>query len=484
MIKGLTHDKRTGQPIQRLAVSIKVAIGLPPDAKEGRKAPVKLDHFIFLKKSATEQNKWEIEPQLTKHYGKNCREIEIVLLDDDVDNVFPTQLAWFNATQCLCFGDGEIATRRTKEHPEGQPWSPCGKECPQSISGECKPSGDLRFMLAAFPVLGSVARIHTSGVRSIVQVTSSIQQIQTITGGRLAGIRCNIVLRPEKTSYESKTDGKRHTTTIYAFNLEMKADGIKELVSKMTDHARLFEQTRKMLGTGRIEVVEDNDARAGEIAAEFYDVDVASPSAPTKFPDSDVTEVAEPMKQPNMDVMCQDCRQINGHANDCVHAKPAAPSNGKCPECKQEGGAHHKLCKLATAEPQPAQDSTPTAKSAETTAKPAEAPTEAPKGVEMALYAREVHELTKKIDEKKRPYLLIEVTDKDQFEWQLLVVSKKLYDRAKGLKGKTFRAEFTETKSKGKTICEMTALLEVVGEAPAQPVQEILDPDPSLFDKD
>ena len=322
MIKGITNSD-DGTPIQRLSVATKVAIGLPPG--DGRKAPTKLDHFVLLRKSQSAQNAWEVDPDLTKAYGTKCREIEIVLLDDDVENVFPTKLAWFTQSQCVCFGNGDIATRRTKEQPDGQPWTPCGKTCIDLEEGRCKPSADLRFMLAAFPKLGSIARIHTSSYRSIMQISSSIQQIQTITGGRLAGIRCKLVVRPEKTSYMG-TDQKRHSTTIYALNLEIQAAGIQELVGRMTDHARLFEQTKKMLGTGRIEVIEEDNERAEEIAPEFYP---AANIAPVKFPEPDETEevkVVEPTKQPNMDVRCGDCGGTNGHEKDCKYAaKKAEP---------------------------------------------------------------------------------------------------------------------------------------------------------------
>lgn len=468
MIKGLTHDK-TGAPVQRLAVSTKIAIGLPPDVKAGRKAPTKLDHFIFLKKSTVEQNKWEIDGELTHVYGKNCREIEIVLLDDSDDNVFPTKLAWFNATQCLCFGDGDTATRRTTEHPDGQPWLPCGSECPQNQSGECKPSGDLFFMLAAFPKLGSVARLHTTGKRSILQVTSSIRQIQTITGGRLAGIRCMLVLRPEKTAYKGK-DGVPHTTTIYAFNLEIKADGIKELISKMTDHARLFEQTRKLLGTGRIEVMEDDNARAGEIAAEFYHTDIAPPA---KFPDAEEAEIVEPIKQPNMDVICSECRKVNGHADDCFQVSSALPASGKCPECRQDAG-HHRLCKHYKApviDAQPAQDGEPKKKATEPPSEKKESATK-PENEKMALFVKTIEERHKTLNGKKSSYLVLSVIDKEKLEWDLYVWSKSLQERAAGLGGKTFLGEISQKKQANRTFCQLEAILEVAGEAP------ILDGDP------
>ena len=46
MIIGVTHDQ-DGRVIQRLSVSTKVSIGLPPNGD--RNHPTKLDHFVFLR---------------------------------------------------------------------------------------------------------------------------------------------------------------------------------------------------------------------------------------------------------------------------------------------------------------------------------------------------------------------------------------------------------------------------------------------------
>ena len=47
MIIGVTHDQ-DGRVIQRLSVSTKVSIGLPPNGDCNH--PTKLDHFVFLRK--------------------------------------------------------------------------------------------------------------------------------------------------------------------------------------------------------------------------------------------------------------------------------------------------------------------------------------------------------------------------------------------------------------------------------------------------
>jgi|GEM_PF-3082143 len=281
MIIGLTHTAN-GETVQRLSVSTKVAVGLPPDSN--RKAPTKLDFFVFQRKT----NKgpglgagWELDPALTEHYGKSPREIEIILLDDEPEAIFPTQLAWWTATECKCHGDGERATRRTEANPDGEDWEPCGKTCPDLEEGRCKPSGDLRFMLADFPTLGSICRLHTSSYRSIMQINSAIEQIRTITGGRLAGIRASLVVRAEKTSYTGD-DQKKHSTTIPALSLEVKAKGMKELVAGMVSTAHLFEQTKKLLGAGHVQIVEPDEEVAPELNKEFYSLVDAERDKPVK----------------------------------------------------------------------------------------------------------------------------------------------------------------------------------------------------------
>jgi hypothetical protein len=184
MIIGVTHDQ-DGRVVQRLSVSTKVPIGLPPNGD--RNYPTKLGHFVFLrKKKSANCVEWEADPELTQHYGEQRRELHILLIDDDIENVFPSSYGWWTATERKCWGDGVTATRRTAEKPGRQPWTQCGSGCPELASGQCKPGGDLRFVLADFPRLGSVCCIHTCSYRSIRQIHSALQEIQTFTGGRLA----------------------------------------------------------------------------------------------------------------------------------------------------------------------------------------------------------------------------------------------------------------------------------------------------------
>jgi hypothetical protein len=62
------------------------------------------------KKKSANQLRWEADPELTRHYGEQCRELHIMLMDDDIENVFPSSYAWWTATERKCWGDGTTAT--------------------------------------------------------------------------------------------------------------------------------------------------------------------------------------------------------------------------------------------------------------------------------------------------------------------------------------------------------------------------------------
>ena len=279
MIIGVTHDQ-DGRVVQRLSVSTKVSIGLPPN--RDRNHPLKLDHFVFLrKKKSANRVGWEVDPELTEHYGGECRELHIMFIDDDIENVFPSSYAWWTATQRKCWGDGTTAIRRTTEKPGGQPWTTCGSGCPELAAGQCKPSGDLRFVLANFPQLGSVCRIHTCSYRSIRQIHSALQEIQTFTGGRLAGITAQLTARPEEARYFDRKEKRKKTSSIWALSLEVEGEDMEKLIANLTENAKPFAESRRLLGSSDkiLEVMEDEQEQAPEVAAEFYSTQLSGSSA-------------------------------------------------------------------------------------------------------------------------------------------------------------------------------------------------------------
>lgn len=223
-ILGLTHDEN-GTALEKLPVTIKVAIGEGPEPGNGNGHPRRLDHFVFKRKSLRGQDVvWEPAPDISEAHGEKPTELGVIFLNDDPREVFRTEYALWVPSGCRCRGelvqitnaDGlryEMqATRRTQKHPQGEEWpgnykyvsgpkkglpvEPCGDGCPDLERGDCKPSGDLYFILEKFPTFGAICRLHTSSYRSIRNLSNGLMQIRRLDGGRLSGIKAILKSQP------------------------------------------------------------------------------------------------------------------------------------------------------------------------------------------------------------------------------------------------------------------------------------------------
>jgi hypothetical protein len=299
-ILGLTHDEN-GVAFARLPVTSKVAIGEGPQPGEQNGHPRRLDHFVFKRKTLRGQDVvWEPATDIAKLHGEKPTELGIIFLNDDPREVFRTEYAWWTTAGYKCRGElvqiengsgvkyEMRAIRRTQKHPEGESWPgsykyvdgskkgqpvpPCGDGCPDLERGDCRPSGDLYFMLEKFPTLGAVCRLHTSSYRSIRNLSNGLMQIRRFNRGRLVGIKAVLKATPEKIWY-SDDNGVRHSSVAHILSLEIAATDIPGLVASMTEPVRLLEQGRGgFRSNGKVQyVVRETDAeRAEEIASEFY----------------------------------------------------------------------------------------------------------------------------------------------------------------------------------------------------------------------
>lgn len=299
-ILNLTHDDH-GSALQRLPVGIKLAIGEPPAADDPKGHPKRLDHFVFKRRGQKGQDViWEAAEDIASVYGTNPREVGIIFMDDDIENVLRTNYAWWSQTECKCSGElvqvengngpkfAMQAIRKTQRCPDGESWpgvykytegpkkgqpaEPCGDGCPDLEAGRCKPNGALYFNLDRFPMVGAIASIRTTSYRSIRNLSNGLMQIQKITGGRLAGIRVMLRAEPEKISFES-SDGKKRTSIAHILSLRIDATDMKVLLENMTETAKLFAQTKLLGGGGRPVqyLVEDSEKeKAIEMSGEFY----------------------------------------------------------------------------------------------------------------------------------------------------------------------------------------------------------------------
>lgn len=321
-ILGLTHDEN-GSALEKLPVTIKVAIGEGPEPGNGNSHPRRLDHFVFKRKSLRGQDVvWQPAPDISKAHGEKPTELGIIFLNDDPREVFRTEYALWAPSGCRCRGElvqltngGGLryemqATRRTQKHPEGEEWpgnykyvdgpkkgqpvEPCGDGCPDLEQGDCKPSGDLYFILEKFPTFGAICRLHTSSYRSIRNLSNGLMQIRRLNGGTLSGIKATLKASPERVSYSDR-DGTRHTSVAYILSLEIGGTDLRTLVANMTEPARLLTEGRPTieLSRGTQYVVHETDAeRAKEISGEFYPNSDAAVDASAE-PSSGQSEKAE-----------------------------------------------------------------------------------------------------------------------------------------------------------------------------------------------
>jgi hypothetical protein len=299
-ILGLTHDE-SGAALEQLPVTIKVAIGEGPEPGKENSHPRRLDHFVFKRKTLRGQDVvWVSAQDIALAHGEKPTELGIIFLNDDPREVFRTEYALWVPSGCKCHGelvqianrDGPRyemrATRRTQKHPEGEAWpgsykyiggpkkgqpvEACGDGCPDLERGDCRPSGDLYFILEKFPTFGAICRLHTSSYRSIRNLSNGLMQIRRLNGGRLTGIKAILKASPERVSYSDR-DGTRHTSVAYILSLEIGGRDLRTLVANMTEPVRLLGEGREAMSLAPgVQYVarEAEPERAQEISSEFY----------------------------------------------------------------------------------------------------------------------------------------------------------------------------------------------------------------------
>jgi hypothetical protein len=121
-----------------------------------------------------------------------------------------------------------------------------------------------------------------------------LQEIQTFTGGRLAGITARLTVRPEEDTYFDRKEKRKKTTSFWALSLEVEGNDMRKLIANLTENARLFAESRKLLGSGGkdLEVIEDEQGQTSEVAAEFYPTSAKGSPATEPIENSSTAETA------------------------------------------------------------------------------------------------------------------------------------------------------------------------------------------------
>ncbi len=92
-ILGLTHDGN-GAALEKLPVTIKVAIGEGPTPDDENGSPRALFHFVFKRKTMRGQSVyWETAPDIAEVFGEKPTELAVIFLHDDPREVCPSEYA-------------------------------------------------------------------------------------------------------------------------------------------------------------------------------------------------------------------------------------------------------------------------------------------------------------------------------------------------------------------------------------------------------
>lgn len=299
-ILGLTHDEN-GAALEKLPVTIKVAIGEGPTPDDWNSSPRALFHFVFKRRTLRGQTVyWEPAPDIAEVFGEKPTKLAVIFLHDDPREVCPSEYALWTRKGRLCHGElvqianGNApsyemqAIRRTTEHPEGESWpgnhkyadgpkkgqsiESCGEDCPELESGKCGPSADLYFILEKFPSLGAICRLHTGSKTSVPNLSNAVAQLHSWNGGRLKRVKAILKVTPELRWHPGQY-GEWETSVVPILSLEIGGTTLNSLVTTMKEPARLQLETQ-VASTGEQRkpfVIRESEAeRAQEIADEFY----------------------------------------------------------------------------------------------------------------------------------------------------------------------------------------------------------------------
>jgi len=188
-IAGIT-DNRQGTP---LAGKIKLG---KLDEKKGR--PIACEYFVV-----PPEVQAAISPYTGEPYGEQPECLDILLLEDELEKVFPHYLRKYQPSQgIVCKGDGERAQRFDMETRKWREVECRFQECPEYKEHRCKPFGRLTFLLPATESTG-VWALDITSLNSIKALLSDLRYVQRQTGGKLRGVPLQLYREPRKVQVDS-----------------------------------------------------------------------------------------------------------------------------------------------------------------------------------------------------------------------------------------------------------------------------------------
>lgn len=241
------------------------------DGKGSFQLPVRYEHFVVTTTEKGPDGNFKIDERVMKALGPEPKEIPIRLPFDSIDMNFFTSFQYYAGNKCICRGDGENATRWTKEgveqHVKCIP-DKCEYLQPDAKGAtRCKPSGILSCHIPVSMEAGAVYRFRTHSWNSVSGILAALRYISENTNGILQGL-------PLKMKFLKKSTQEHGNVSIVTVVL----DGIEMMT--MREKAYIEFENRKRLGIN-MKLLEDRARAVGflddhddpeDVAREFYAV--------------------------------------------------------------------------------------------------------------------------------------------------------------------------------------------------------------------
>lgn len=185
--------------------------------KDGKQLPKKSDEF-HVTSNLQQNGQWVVPKgieEAQKVEGGKLRTIPVRVLFDTPDNNFRSGYACFNNDgRQVCAGNGEKASRLSNKGRQDVE-CPGHEYCEFGKANRCKPYArllvGLESMFEKDPL--SAFAFRTTGYNSVNALTSRFAQYHALLDGKIAGLPCNLVLRPKSTA-------KSRRQPIYYVDLE------------------------------------------------------------------------------------------------------------------------------------------------------------------------------------------------------------------------------------------------------------------------
>ena len=219
-IKGIS-DKR------RLTRVGKLRLGEKKKAASGSEYPSAVDYFLCKEDESTSEN---AARAFAHDYGVKPKEIKICFPSNEPDKFFEQWLKRYGKTRGLiCKGNGETASAVDEATGEMVDIDCDPSECPYYEKKQCREVASLQFFMPDITGIGAW-QIDTGSYNSIVNLNSAIEQVMLLTGGRIAFVPLELIIREKKAHFRD-ANGKEISKMVNVLDIAMERLDVRKLLA-------------------------------------------------------------------------------------------------------------------------------------------------------------------------------------------------------------------------------------------------------------